>query len=64
MDSKKQDIEKTKTCAAMIAEAQGLYDSDNWGNLNTSGSERLRYLRAEYKKIRGVDMQLTYNCPA
>ena len=59
----KLEIAKTKTCAAMIAEAQLLYDNANWGCLTSEGLERLNRLRNEYQTIRGGEIPLTYNHP-
>lgn len=57
----KHEIAKTQTMGAMISEAQVLYDSYNSGYLSQEDQARLHYLRSEYKKVRGVEMNLKFN---
>ena len=58
------EIAMHKTMGNMIDEAQVLYDKDNWGGLSDKERERFNYLKSEYRKIRNVEIPLTYNCPA
>lgn len=58
------EVAMHKTMGSMIDEAQVLYDKDKWGGLSDKERERFNYLKAEYRKIRNVEIPLTYNCPA
>lgn len=44
--------------------AQELYDNSNFRGLCEDEKVMMKACKETYKKLRGIDIPLTYNCPA